>query len=81
MVVNGVLRGLVDGIVDFHNGGLVSTPVTIIGSRKNRHYLPIVLPLISLHDELVGARNEMEAVDVRKLFGNVLSKGVPGSPR
>ena len=81
MIVNSVLRSLIHGIVDLHNCGLISTSVTIVGGRENGNDLSIVLPLIAFHDKLVGTWNEMKAINVSKLLGNVLSEGVPGSPR
>jgi hypothetical protein len=40
-----------------------------------------VLPLIAFHNQLMCSGDKGKAVNVRKLFGNVLSKRVSGSPR
>ena len=80
VVVDVLLRRLVNRIIHFHNGRLISTTVTIVGSREDRHHTAIMLPLVALHDELVGSRNKVETVDVRELFGDVLAKRVAGAP-
>ena len=81
MIMDSVPTCLFDGIIYFHNGRLITTAVAIVGSRKNSHNLAIVLPLITFHDQLMGASNKVEAVNVRKLFRNVLAKGVTSSTR
>jgi hypothetical protein len=81
VIVDSVFRRLIHGIIDFHDCGLISASVTIVRGRENRHHLPVVLPLIPFHDKLVCAWNKMKSVNVSKLLGNVLSKGIPGSPR
>jgi len=80
MIMNRILRSLIDRIVDFHNSSLVTAPVAIIGRRKNRDDGSVVLPLVSFHDELMRARNKVQAIDVRKLLRDVLTKGVAGPP-
>ena len=81
MLLNRILGCLVDRVVDFHNGGLIAAAITIIGCRKDRDDRPVVLPLVSFHDELVRPRNKVQAVNVRKLLRNVLPKRVTSSPR
>jgi hypothetical protein len=39
-----------------------------------------VLPLISLHDELMRTGNKIQAINVRKLLRNVLAKGIASTP-
>mmetsp|Transcript_15708 Transcript_15708/g.36056 ORF Transcript_15708/g.36056 Transcript_15708/m.36056 type:complete len:312 (-) Transcript_15708:8-943(-) len=80
MVMNGFLATLLDTVIDFHNGRLITTPVAIVGSREHSHDTSIMLPLVSLHHQLMSPRNKKEAIDVGKLFGNVLSKGVSSTP-
>jgi len=72
---------LIDGIVDFHYCRLIAAPVAIVRRGEHRHDAPIVLPLVPFHDQLVRPRDEVEAVDVSELFGNILTERVPGSPR
>lgn len=80
MLIYRILGGGIGRIVDFHNGGLIATAVAIIGRRKDGHNRPIVLPLIALHNELMGSRNEIQAIDVRELLRNVLPKGIARAP-
>jgi len=80
MIMNRIFRRLIHRIVHLHNSGLISAPVAIIWRRKYRHHRPIVLPLVSFHDELMRARNKVQAIDVRKLLRDVLTKGVAGPP-
>jgi hypothetical protein len=80
MIVNGVLAALVHRIVHLHDTSLVATSVTVVGRRKDCDHLPVVLPLVPLHNKLVGTGNEMKAVDMGELLCDILPKGVPGSP-
>lgn len=80
MVVNDFLAALLDGIIHLHDCGLIAAPVAVIGSRKDSDDAPTVLPLIALHHELVCTSDKVEAVNVRKLFGNVLPKRVTCTP-
>ena len=76
-VVDGLLCSGVDTVVNLHNGRLVSAPVAVIGGTKNRHHSLVVLPLVALHDELVGSANEAQAIHMTKLFCNVLAECIP----
>ena len=40
-----------------------------------------MLPLVSLHDELMGASNKVKAVNVSELFGYVLTESVTSATR
>ena len=81
MVMNRVSARLFNGIIDFHNSRLITTTVTIVGSRKHRYNLAIMLPLITFHYQLMSTRNKVKAVNVRKLLRNVLAECVTGSTR
>ena len=76
MIMNRVSTRLFNGVIHLHNGRLVTAAVAIIGSRKDRDDLAIVLPLVSFHDQLMSTRNKVKAVNVRKLLGNVLAKRI-----
>ena len=80
VVVDGVLGGLVEGVVDLHDRGLIAAPVAVVGSGEHGHHHAVVLPLVPLHDQLVRPCDEVQAVDVRELFRNVLSERVPRPP-
>jgi hypothetical protein len=81
MIVYGFLCGLIQRVVDLHYRGLVAAPVAVVRSGKDRDDALIVLPLVSLHNELVCPGDEVQAVDVRELLGDVLAKGVAGPTR
>ena len=81
MVVNGFLGSLVEGVVHFHDRGLVTASVAVVGSRKDGHDHAIVLPLVPFHDQLVRPCDEVQAVDVSELLRNILAERVPGPPR
>lgn len=59
MIVNIVFGTGLDRIVNFHNGSLVTASVTVIRSRKDGNHRSIVLPLITLHDQLMGSGNKV----------------------
>ena len=79
MIVNGILRRRVHRVVNFHYRCLVTTSVAVVGCTKYCHYRPIVLPLISLHDQLMSSRNKVKVVDVSELLRYVLSKRITGA--
>ena len=79
MIMDGILRGLVDRVVHFHDSSLISTTVAVVGSREHRDNHSIVLPLVAFHDQLMGSRNEMQAIDVGKLLRNVLTERIARS--
>jgi hypothetical protein len=81
MIMNRILLGLIYCIVNLHNGRLVTTAITVIGSRKDSDDTAVVLPLVALHDKLVSPGDEMKAVDVGELLGNVLAKRVASPAR
>lgn len=58
--------------INFHDGSLITTSVTIIGGTENGHNVPVLAPVVSLHDQLMCSRHEGEAVVVVERFGDVL---------
>lgn len=80
MIMNCLFINVFDVIVHFHDGGLVTTSVAIVWGRENSHNRSIVLPLVTLHHELVSSGNEVEVVNVGELFRDVLSEGVARTP-
>lgn len=79
--MNSVSASLFNGIIDFHNRRLITTAVTIVGSRKDSDNLTIMLPLVAFHYQLMSTRNKVKAVDVRKLLRNVLTECITSSTR
>lgn len=81
MIMNSLFSALVNRIINFHNSGLIAASVTVVGRREDSNDLSVMLPLVALHDKLVGACDEMKTVDMSKLFRNILPESVTGSPR
>jgi len=79
VLVNAILGGLRNGVIDFHNGRLIATTITIVGSREHRNDAAVVLPLVAFHDELMGAGDKVKAVEMGELHGNVFAKSVAGT--
>ena len=75
-----ILGSLIDRVVDLHDCRLVTASVTVIWRRKDRNDGSVVLPLVAFHNQLMRPSNKVQAVNVGKLFGNVLSERVSGSP-
>ena len=80
MIINTFFGSVFDRVINLHNCGLITASVTIIRGRKASDDTSIVLPLVTFHHQLVRAGNEMQPVDVGKLLGDVLAKGVASSP-
>ena len=43
------------------------------------HELLVVLPLVAFHNQLMGSRNKMQAIDMGELLRNVLTERVTRS--
>ena len=80
VIVNRLLAGLVDRVVHLHYCPLVAASVAVVGSREHCYHSLIVLPLVSLHHELVSTGDEVQAVDMSELFGDILAKRVASAP-
>lgn len=65
---------LVHILIDFNDGSLIPTPVTIIWCREESDAGGWVWVLISLHYELMGSSDQFQAILVIKLFWHVLSE-------
>mmetsp|Transcript_96302 Transcript_96302/g.171084 ORF Transcript_96302/g.171084 Transcript_96302/m.171084 type:complete len:257 (+) Transcript_96302:63-833(+) len=63
-------------LIDLHHGRLVPTPVAVVGRGEDCHHIPVVAPIVALHDKLMSACNELEAIGMIELLRNVLSEGV-----
>mmetsp|Transcript_16873 Transcript_16873/g.29039 ORF Transcript_16873/g.29039 Transcript_16873/m.29039 type:complete len:111 (+) Transcript_16873:493-825(+) len=79
VVMNCFLINMFNIIVHLHYRGLITTSVAIVRSRENCHHSSVVLPLITLHNKLMGSSNEVKIVNVGELFCDVLPKGVARS--
>lgn len=68
-------------VIKFHYCSLITTAVTIVWSTKNGHYIPVMAPVVSLHHQLMGSRNQGKAIGMVKCFRDVLSKCVASTSR
>lgn len=53
-----------EGVIELHDGRLVTTAIAVIWSAKYRHNIPLVAPVVALHDELMCTRHQRESVGV-----------------
>lgn len=89
------LQSVLQMLVNLHYGGLVTTPVTVVGrcshelanvrrlkvkwilrTREDGHHVAVLRPVVTLHDQLMCARDQVQAVVVVERLGNVLAKSV-----
>ncbi len=76
-----ILGSFINRVDDLHDCGLVAASVTVIWRGKYRNDGSVVLPLVAFHNQLMRPSNKVQAVNVSKLFVNVLSERVYGSTR
>ena len=55
---------------------LISTSVAVVGGREDGDDVPVVGPVVSLHDQLVGPGHQVQPVAVVERLGDVLTEGV-----
>ena len=55
-------EGVFEGIVQLHDGGLVAAPVAIVGGREDGDDVPVMRPVVPLHDELMGSANQGQTI-------------------
>jgi len=48
--------------IDFHDGSFVSASVAVVWSGKDRHDIPLVRPVVSIHHKLMSASDSSQAV-------------------
>ena len=69
------------GVVELHERGLVAAAVAVVGRAEDGDDVLVVRPVVALHDQLVGARNERQPVAVVEALGDVHAKREPGAAR
>ena len=62
--------------VHLHYGCFISASVAVIGRRKHSDHISVVGPVVAVHYELVGSRDQFKVIRVIELFRNVLTEGV-----
>mmetsp|Transcript_10129 Transcript_10129/g.20593 ORF Transcript_10129/g.20593 Transcript_10129/m.20593 type:complete len:302 (-) Transcript_10129:249-1154(-) len=63
-------------LINFANGGQVSTPVAVVRGAEDGHDAPLVHPAVAVADQLVRSHDELEAVRVDELLAHVLAESV-----
>lgn len=81
MIMDGFLAALINSVIDLHDSSLVSATVTVVRCGKYCDDTSIMLPLVPLHHKLMRSWNKEKAINMGKLFRNVLPKRVSCTPR
>jgi len=55
-------EGILQGVVELHDGSLISTSVTIIGSREDGDHISVMGPVVPLHHQLMRPCDQSESV-------------------
>ena len=55
-------EGVFEGIVQLHDGGLVAAPVAVVGGREDGDDVPVVGPVVALHDKLMSSANQGQTI-------------------
>ena len=71
----------VEVLVELEYGGHVAAAVAVVGRRPDGQHGLVEVPLVALHDELVGATNEVDVVGVVELSDHVAAEQVAGAAR
>lgn len=75
------LQNAVEVLVEFHYGCLVATTVAVVRRGEYSHEVLIVVPRVTINDELMSSTDEREFIGVIELGGNVLAENVAGATR
>ena len=62
--------------VSMFNAYLVSTSVAVVGGGENGDHVPVVRPVVPLHDQLVSSGHQGQSVAVVECLRDVLTEGV-----
>lgn len=52
------IQGILQMLVDLHDGSLIAASVAVIGGAENRYHVPVLAPIVSLHDQLMCSGNQ-----------------------
>ena len=70
---------VLESVIQLHDGGLVAASVAVVGRGEDGDDVPVVGPVVSLHDQLVGPGHQVQPVAVVERLGDVLTEGVASS--
>ena len=63
-------------VIQFHDGGLVTASVAVVGGGEDGDHVPVVGPVVSLHDQLMCPAHQGQTVRMVECLRNVLNVGV-----
>ena len=66
-------------LVYLHYGGIVSTSVAVVWRRENCDHVALVCPVVTTHDQLMGAGDSLQVVRVIELLRDILSETIASS--
>lgn len=76
------LRFSLQVLVESQNCSYVTAPIAVVGSRPNgNNDIPFEHVLVALLDQLVSSADQIELVNMSKLFSYVFPKQPPGTSR
>ena len=67
-------------LIQLKYGGHIATPVAVIGRRPHGQHGLIKMPLVALHDELMRAAYEVDAVCLIEMSNHIAAEQVAGAP-
>ena len=65
-------EGVLQGVVQLHDAGLVAAPVAVVGGGEDGDHVPIVTPVVALHHQLMGPAHQGQAVRMVECLGYIL---------
>ena len=75
------LQIILHELVDFHYCCLVAASVAVVGRGEDRHDVPLVSPVIPVHDQLMCTCNPRQAIRVVELLRNILTETITSTAR
>ena len=70
------LQIILHELVDLHYCCLVAASVAVVGRGEDRHNVPLVRPVIPVHNQLMCTRNSRQAIRVVELLRNILTETI-----
>lgn len=69
-------QGILQILINLHNRSLITTPVAVIRRTEDGNHIPILTPIVPLHDQLMGSCDQCKSVVVVERFRDILAEGV-----
>ncbi len=68
-------------LINLHDCGLITTSVAVVGCTENGHHIPVLAPIVTLHDELMRSCHQCQTIVVIERLADVLTKGISRTSR